>query len=419
MCSLGEEGGTTFHGFAHASWTKPSTATLLTSLLPSSHNAMSKPSALSPDVEMISEVLKESGYTTGGIVSNINLAESFGFDQGYDEYHYLGPDYLAFAEESSSKLIIYNIVRAVWFKLNKGLRFGDFYQDSEVVNGVAFDWLNRHHDDRFFLFLHYMDVHDPYFEHPYNGNAIARVSNQHPDESLAEEMHRLYNGEIEYLDGNIGKLFAEMKRLGIYDDTVIALVADHGEEFFDHGGWWHGLTLYDEQIHVPFLVKWQKGQPAPPKSSVDELARIIDVAPTLIARTGAEVPTSMQGLDLMLDAKGRAAKDLEVFSEEDHEGNVLWSLRTKSMKLIEANPGNPRGLAETELYNVQFDSGETKNLAGGNYGDEETRLAEQAGLQLRAAKGHAIHGGGEAKMSREECEQLMNLGYIEDCSHIQ
>jgi uncharacterized protein (TIRG00374 family) len=418
ICSLGTSGGSVFQGFSHSSWTKPSTATLLTSLLPSTHNVMSKPATLSSDVDMISEVLQGHGYTTGGIVSNINLAESFGFDQGYDEYHYLGPDYLAGARESSSKLIIYNIVRAVWFKINKGLRFGDFYQDSEVVNEVAFDWLDRHAKDRFFLFLHYMDPHDPYFEHPYDGTAIARVSNQHPDGELAAEMHRLYNGEIEYLDRNFGKFLDKLRELGNYDDTVIALVADHGEEFYEHGGWWHGLTLYEEQIHIPFLIKWAEGQRPPPANSLRELARHIDVAPTLAAVAGAKAPPAMQGIDLMQDARGRTPKDLEVFAEEDHEGNVLWSLRTREMKLIAANPGNPRGLPERELFDMKKDPNETANLSGGGLQQDEDKLARSADLQRRAAEGEAVASGGDAEMSREECEQLLNLGYVTDCSHI-
>ena len=90
LCRLLATGGSIFDGFSHASWTKPATATLVTSLLPSSHGAMSKPAALLGDVVTLSEVLQERGYATGGIVSNINLAPSFGFDQGYDEYHYLG-----------------------------------------------------------------------------------------------------------------------------------------------------------------------------------------------------------------------------------------------------------------------------------------------------------------------------------------
>jgi len=419
LCSLAADGGSVFDAFSHASWTKPATASLLSSLVPSSHNAMSKPSALGSDADLISEVLQERGYTTGGIVSNINLAESFGFDQGYDEYHYLAPDYLLGAQESSSKLILYQLARQVVFRMKPGLRFGDFYQDSEVVNSVAFDWLDRNGQTRFFLFLHYMDPHDPYFEHPYNGKGIARVSNPHPDPALAEEMHDLYIGEIEYLDANFGKLLAKLEAMGIYDDTIIALVADHGEEFYEHDGWWHGLTLYDEQINVPLVVKWAKGRQTPPEGATDEIARLIDVAPTLISRTGARVPESMQGIDLLADPGQRAAKDRQVFSEEDHEGNVLWSLRTREHKLIEANSDNPRGLPESALFDIVIDPGEENNLAGNGASSEEETLRRYADLQRRAALGEAIEGGEEVEMSRAECEQLKNLGYVEDCSHIR
>ncbi len=154
VCRLAEDGGTIFQGFSHASWTKPSTATLLTSLLPTSHQTMSKPSAVPEEIETLAEALQKHGYATGGFVSNTNLTEAFGFAQGFDEYHYLGPDYLAGAEESSSKLVLYQIGRRVWFMLPLGLHFGDFYQDSAVMNRHAFDWLDRHRDGRFFLFLH-------------------------------------------------------------------------------------------------------------------------------------------------------------------------------------------------------------------------------------------------------------------------
>ena len=88
---------------------------------------MSKPSRLSEEIVFLPEVLDDHGYETAGIVSNINLAQSFGFDQGYDEYYYLGPDYLIGAKESSSKLIIYQIARSVILKLTSGQqRFNDF-----------------------------------------------------------------------------------------------------------------------------------------------------------------------------------------------------------------------------------------------------------------------------------------------------
>ena len=194
---------------------KPATASLLTSTLPSTHVAMSKPSSLSQDLVLISEAMQDACYTTGGIVSNVNLAESFGFDQGYDDYYYLGPDYIAGAAESSSKLIIYQLVRQVALGVLGGDKtwFNDFYQDSEVVNEVAFDWLDDRKDERFFLFLHYMDPHDPYFEHPYNGVGVARVSMPDPEPEMAERLHALYRGEIEYLDGNFGKLLAKLEAL--------------------------------------------------------------------------------------------------------------------------------------------------------------------------------------------------------------
>jgi arylsulfatase A-like enzyme/uncharacterized membrane protein YbhN (UPF0104 family) len=414
LCRLAADGGTIFEGFSHASWTKPATASLLTSLVPTSHGAMSKPSTLSPAITTLAEAFQAHGYTTGGVVSNINLAESFGFDQGFDEYRYLGPDYLFGAQESSSKLILYQLGRTVFFKFKRGLRFGDFYQDSQVVNEVAFDWLGRNRDARFFLFLHYMDPHDPYFEHPYSGHGIARAANQHPDPDQADEMARLYRGEIEHLDARFGELIAELERLGLYDDMVIALVADHGEEFQEHGGWWHGTTLFEEQIHVPFLVKWAAGAPGAGKDERAHVARLIDVGPTLLSQAGAPIPEEMQGVDLTLGLSVRSERDSVLFAEEDHEGNVLRALRTNAWKLIEANPGNPRGLPETALYEVARDRGETENLHDQSASNGTvTELRRHLEGQQKFAEAHQVGGGGSATITAAEEEALRALGYIE------
>jgi len=417
LCAVATDGGTVFDGYSHASWTKPATASLLTSLLPSSHLAMSKPSRLSGDIELVSETLQGHGYTTGGIVSNINLAQSFGFDQGYDEYHYLGPDYLIGARESSSKLILYQIARSLILKLRgSDLRPSDFYQPADVVNETAFDWIDRNGRDRFFLFLHYMDPHDPYFVRPLDGSGVARVTGD-PEPAEAERLRELYVGEIEYLDQQFGQLLARLRSLGVYDDTLIVLTSDHGEEFYEHGGWWHGVTLYDEMIRVPLLVKWPRDRRELPADQTQEVARLIDIAPTLIARAGARVPAAMQGIDLATPQTERYPKDREAYSEEDHEGNVLWSLRTSSLKLIEANEGNPRGLPTRELFDVAADPGETRNLVGTRDADA-ARLAESADLQRRAAEGGAVEGGGDVEMTLAECEQLRMLGYVEDCSEV-
>ena len=416
LCRIASDGGTRFAGFSHASWTKPATATLLTSLVPTSHQAMSKTAALPGEIETLAESLRGHGYTTGGIVSNTNLTEAFGFAQGFDEYQYLGPDYLFGAQESSSKLVLYQILRRVYFMAVPGLRFGDFYQDSAVVNGHAFDFLDRHRDSRFFLFLHYMDPHDPYFRHPYDGHGIARAANQHPAPGMAREMHDLYKGEIAYLDASFGRLLERLEALGLYEDSVIVLTADHGEEFLDHGGFWHGLTLYDEQIHVPLLVKWRGGERLAPPEAFASPARLIDVAPTLLARAGARTPAAMQGLDLAGDLAARSESARLVFAEENHEGNVLRAVRSARWKWIEANEGNPRGVAPLELFDVSVDPRERENLVEREPGTVAELRRHADGQALAARQGQV----GEAKaaaISDEERASLCALGYLqgEEC----
>src|SRR5690606_41492794 len=118
-------------------------SSLLTSALPSTHGAVSKTAARPEELELVSESLRARGYATGGIFSNPNLTASFGFAQGYAEYHYLAPDYLFGASESSSKTILYQIARKVALRVKGGHRVSDYYQDAATVNAVAFDWLER------------------------------------------------------------------------------------------------------------------------------------------------------------------------------------------------------------------------------------------------------------------------------------
>jgi arylsulfatase A-like enzyme len=416
LCRL-TENGTVYQGFSHASWTKPATASLITSTLPSTHNAMSKPASLSQDLVLIPEAMQSAGYSTGGVVSNVNLAESFGFDQGYDDYYYLGPDYLFGAEESSSRLIVYQLGRQLALGVFGGdeVRFNDFYQDSEVVNNTAFKWLDDRKDERFFLFLHYMDAHDPYFVHPYNGVGVARVSMPEPEPEMADELKALYRGEIQYLDENFGKLLAKLDAEGLYDDTVIVLTADHGEEFAEHGGFWHGLTLYDEQIHVPLLIKWAKNGDRARPGAESGIARLIDVGPTILGVAGIDIPDTMQGIDLRVPFASRLEKDQQVYSEEDHEGNILWSIRTEDEKLIIANANNPRGLPEREYFDVSGDPAEQDPYSDP---DAEERLEELAELQRLAAAGKAVHGE-DVEMDHPTCLRLLALGYVDDCSHLQ
>lgn len=401
--------GTVFTSFGQSSWTKPSIATILTSLYASSHQAMSKTAILSDSVVTVAEALKDAGYTTAGFVSNINLAPSFNFQQGFGEYTYLAPDYLFGARESSSKLVLYSILRKVWFTMSKARRVNQYYQDSRTVNSLVLPWIERHKSDRFFLLVHYMDPHDPYFHHPYNGEAIARVENPNPPAGLAPRMRELYAGEVRYLDESVGQLIDALRRAGLYDETAIVVTADHGEEFHEHGGWWHGTTLYNEAIAIPLIVKWPPGaRISPALEAARGQARLLDVAPTIVSLASVGQAVSWQGADL----RGGIPSDRVIFAEEDHEGNVLSAVQTGSWKLITANPGNPRGLAPMELYDRGSDPAEARNLASDQQA-EVTRLQHAITEISSEAKQKAVAHGSDAEMDSVTRERLRALGYVQ------
>ncbi|MFN2375502.1 MAG: sulfatase [Candidatus Binatia bacterium] len=404
MDSLAKDGVVFENAFANSTWTRPSVATIVTSLYPSSHKVMHKTDLLPDGVTTITETMKDAGYRTVGYVTNINVAPSFRFEQGFQEYYYLTPEFFFGATDSGSKLAFYSgmrLVRERFFAKQKWVQH--YYQDAQTVNGDALPWLDRNGQGPFFTLIHYMDPHDPYFEIPYNGNAIARVDTPNPDPSQRDRMAMLYASNVEYLDRFLGNLIEALKASGQYDDTVIALVSDHGEEFYEHGGWWHGTTLYDEESRVPFLVKLAKNAKA--GTRVKTPAQLLDVAPTLAGAAQVEAPAAWQGRDLFSDSPAPAA----LFQEEDHEGNVLHSIRTDRWKLILANEGNPRGLAPVELYDIQADPKETKNLAAANEDVVAKLRSDLEALKVLAASRAVTGVSGEIDSATRQ--KLESLGY--------
>jgi len=282
------------------------------------------------------------------------------------------------ATDSATKLAVYKGLRAAREKVSSKMWVQNYYQDAKVVDDNVERWLGRRPQEPFFLFIHYMDPHDPYFEIPYNGNGIARVSTPNPPAERAEEMHTLYREDVSYLDGYLQQLVERLKKDGIYDRSIVAVTADHGEEFFEHGGWWHGTALYDEQVHVPLIIK-RAGEPQPGHHRTD-IARSVDIGPTLMASAQLPVPDPFQGIDLFTGTVPDP-----ILAEEDLEGNRLTSIRSGEWKLITANRDNPRGLPPTALYNLADDPQERTNLAA-HEGDRVTEmLAQLEQLKARVA----------------------------------
>ena len=396
--------------FGQSSWTKPQAATLLTSLYPSSHNTYLKPHILPDALDTLPEVMSSLGFHTLGIVNVIHFSPGFNFNQGFDRYHYLAPDFFFYAQDSSSHLCLYNILRLIRARfLSKQRQVNHYYQDAGVVNQLAFEWLEESKASRFFLFLHYMEPHDPYFTHPYNGEGVARVSTPNPNPDQAAEIEKLYDGEISYLDHHFGELIDFLKREGLYEDTLIIFTADHGEEFFEHGGWWHGTTLYEEQIHIPLIIKYPKGQSG--GTVTEEIVRTLDIAPTILDYMGNQVPPAMQGTSLLKEYHLRSSQDQMVFSEENHENNVLQSVRSDNWKFILANQNNPRGLSPQELFNLAEDPEEKNNRAAAQRERTEQMEAEIENYLDFARGQSAQEKVGTIDQTTED--RLRALGYVD------
>lgn len=406
--------------FAQAAWTKPGFATIFSGLYPECHTATTKVSMLPKEITTFPEIFETGGYYTKGFANNPNIAGAFDFSQGFVDYVDLKPRLYFAAKYSSSKLALYEVLRRArnifMSKISKKMVVTDFYQPADVVTKEALTWLDspqRPKNAPFFLFLHYMDPHDPFMDHSKPGIGYARVRMENPDPTkFLEPMKQAYNSEIEYMDKHLGALFDGLRQRGLYDDSVIVFTADHGEEFFDHKGWWHGQTLFDELIHIPLLFKLPKQAKAGETNAA--FARQIDLGPTLLQFAGLKQAEEMPGKPLFGADGNYANSDLSfVYAENDFENNILQSVRTHDTKMIHANEDNPRKHAPKELYDLKQDPKEQSNLVGkGN--PQEAELENLVTDMKAKAADCSTASASVSSFSSDQKEQLESLGYLGD-----
>ncbi len=395
---------------AHASWTRPSVASLLTSVVPSTHRTQRRPDRLPGSFQTLPELLSDAGYTTGARVNDFNLSGRFSLQQGFADFEYMVPDHPFWAAETSYFLVLYAVLRdEIGERLIGDRRLAStYYRDAGSVTAEGMEFIQEHRDGRWALMLHYKDPHEPYFRRPYDGHAVARAEHEVPPDGDA--VRALYADEVGYLDEHVGVLLDFLRDQGLYDDTAIVLVADHGQELDDHGGWWQGTSLYDEQIRVPLIVKYPEGfryvagtapmpadepaaevevasvasdqvAPAPPLieggngDRVVRQVRLIDVAPTVAALAGRSPAEGWQGVTLAGPWEQRAEADKVALSELHFEGNDLTSLRAPPWKLIVADPDGHREHPECSLFDLRADPHEQVNLGeDGSLEAERERL---------------------------------------------
>ncbi|MBL4633221.1 MAG: sulfatase, partial [Kofleriaceae bacterium] len=256
--------------YNNGNWTKPSVLSIFSGLYPATHTA-TKPESMVPEgIELISEHLQKNGMKTQGFSSNPVVSEKFGFERGWDGYE-------VFYEEPARGKAMYE---------------------------RASKWVEDNGDEPFFMFIQTIDPHTTYavdkkywsryYKKNYTGpigktftradqkKVNDRVMKASPDD--VAWIQALYHGEITYQDEHVGVLLDKLKELGRLEDTIVVVTNDHGEEIYDHRGFGHGWTLYEEMIKAPLMIHYP---PLFPKETVvDKIIEHVDLAPTLVEALG-------------------------------------------------------------------------------------------------------------------------------------
>ena len=314
-----------------ASWTKPSTACLFTSMLPTFHQARTVDDALPRSRMTLAEVFRREGYTTAAWVANPVIdPRVFFFNQGFDRWG----DLRSFEERSRRS------------------HLHDMDPDAADITEAVLPWLEAHRRDLFFLYLHSLDLHFPYKARPPFDKKFVSAGSTGFDRD-----RELYDAELAYNDREIGKLVDRLKELDLYDDTLLFVTADHGEEFGEHGASRHGKTLYQQALHIPGVLKLPGSRLRGRRSKA--LASNIDVAPTLLELAGIESPAEFQGRSLHeVIEKDVAETERRAVAELLAPNVVAYSIRDERFKHIKAMVPEAREM----LFDLGLDPAEGVNL---------------------------------------------------------
>jgi len=376
---------------AQTSWTRASVASIFTGLMPQVHSANDDDDALSESVTTIAEFLRTSGYQTGGFTANGNAGPNVGFAQGFDVFQHFGA------------------------------------ARSEALNSEALSWLQGLAEDRpFFLWLHAVDPHEPYMPpddlrrrfapmvtDPDLGSVARVLSITRNSEVLTEgmisDLLSLYDAEIAANDRSLGALLGELRARGLYDDTLIIVVSDHGEEFYDHGGWTHGKTLYAEQLDIPLIVKLPGIRAG---ERISQVVQHVDILPTILDVVGLGRPMGIQGKSLMalLLEEGRQRWKNRSFSSLDLRGRIGSSVYDGHWKMIRLD--DRRRGSSAKLYDKRVDWEETVDLSSGLPDRIATMLTMDCSHSQRLPE--PLTAPVVDTTAKEEMrESLRALGYIE------
>jgi arylsulfatase A-like enzyme len=360
------------HAVSTSSWTLPAHASLFTGHWPHEHGAdWRRP--LSSQWPTLGEVLATAGYATAGFTGNNGSAGAeTGLGRGFVHY----ADYsLSWGEVARSTALMRNVIEDP--RVRRLVGFYDTYgrRDASEVSAELLRWIDRHPKRPFFVFANFFDAHAPYLPPPGTGLRLGPAPQRRPEPhvrstadsaGLAADIDA-YDRALAGLDDRLGILFDLLRRRGVLDNALLVIVADHGEEFMEHGEAGHGLNLYRTTVDVPVLLVWQGHLPA--ATTMHHPISLRDVPSTILELVG--IPNrSLPGRSF-----ARIAQGVDVSPRRE----LLWSELTAPPKDLEqpfnhlggataVQEGNMRlirdGRGREELFDLQSDPGELVNRTG-------------------------------------------------------
>ncbi len=411
---LAKEGAVFSRAMATSSWTIPAVMSVMTSLYPGLHNAKDFREKTPEEITTLAEILKERGYVTVAFAGNPLLDGNYGFRQGFDLYDdftvQLHLDLDLFAEGGMATLdAVHDAVT------------------NQAVHRTATSWLKANHRERFFMFVFYFDPHidyippppfdgrfDPDYDGAMDGRGLAfeLLRSTRPPQRDLDHIIALYDGELAHTDGYISKLLDEFRKFGILDNTLVIVFGDHGEEFYEHGATVHGLTLYNEVIHVPLILRWPSVIPGNKKNGA--LVSGVDIMPTILDYLDIKYDGFMQGRSLRPLVEGKKSLMHEVvYAELNISPRAFSAAISQGDKIIlDLNSG------ARQIFDLNNDPYERDNLCNEQLPLKETAI--ESNLRIWLANNEKMsrqllknQDGLKIKIDESQVAGLRSLGYLQ------
>lgn len=408
------------NAYAHAGTTRLSFPSILSGVTPLMYGGYSQ---ISERQTLISEVFSDAGYRTGGFHSNLYISGEFGYNRGWDTFYDSSQNNSwiskarSWAKMNLSNTPIFPVLQKAYNALeaSQGVNVGSYHVPADDITDMAIEFVNQRPEEPTFLWVHYMDVHHPFlppaqYQREFRDSVVSdteaiqlrRKFLDSPEDVTDEEYQTfidLRDAEIRFNDEEVGRL-VEAVEDAWGEEYLLALTADHGEHFLEHG-YFAGAKGLDVKQHVPLLIGgWGD------TGEYDELVGLVDLPTTLADAVGLSIPDNWYGHNIREMVQGDEWQREDVIGGWSSDDSNTLVVREHDWKLIR------RPDSRDELYNLTEDPGEQDNVVD-EFPEQERRLQKKLDEHMQLVRSTDDESVERPELDEEAKDRLRRLGYIE------